>query len=161
MAELLQLLGVQDAAHYTSAASQPAVASQPDPQGLPASTLSGLLSDLLCPITQEPMRDPVVAADGRTYERTAIEGEWMHGCRCLECNAADAADILLRGWMHQCTSQTDCPRCCLAGWFARQAAAGQAPCSPLTNLPLEDVSLRPNMTVSSLVRAWQAAGLLE
>ena len=25
-----------------------------------------------CPITQEPMRDPVVAADGHTYERTAI-----------------------------------------------------------------------------------------
>lgn len=25
-----------------------------------------------CPITQEPMRDPVVAADGHTYERSAI-----------------------------------------------------------------------------------------
>ncbi|GKY95070.1 hypothetical protein MPSEU_000471200 [Mayamaea pseudoterrestris] len=25
-----------------------------------------------CPITQQPMRDPVVAADGHTYERTAI-----------------------------------------------------------------------------------------
>jgi pantothenate kinase len=84
LAELLQLLGVQDAAlqHYTSAASQPAVASQPAPHSFPDSTLSGLLSDLLCPITQEPMRDPVVAADGRTYERTAIEGGWRHGCRC-------------------------------------------------------------------------------
>jgi len=27
----------------------------------------------LCPITQSPMSDPVIAADGHTYERTAIE----------------------------------------------------------------------------------------
>jgi hypothetical protein len=37
----------------------------------------GLLADLLCPITQELMEDPVVAADGETYERAAIQG----GCR--------------------------------------------------------------------------------
>jgi hypothetical protein len=52
------------------------------------------------------------------------------------------------------------PSYSLAGWFAHQAAAGQAPCSPLTNLPLEDLSLRPNATVSGMVQAWQAAGVL-
>ncbi|GLC49957.1 hypothetical protein PLESTB_000326900 [Pleodorina starrii] len=31
---------------------------------------------LCCPITQEPLRDPVVAADGNTYERLAIEA-WL------------------------------------------------------------------------------------
>lgn len=30
----------------------------------------------LCPITQEEMADPVVAADGHSYEREAIE-EWL------------------------------------------------------------------------------------
>ena len=35
------------------------------------------LSELVvCPITHEPMVDPVSAADGQTYERRAIE-EWM------------------------------------------------------------------------------------
>jgi hypothetical protein len=29
-----------------------------------------------CPITGEPMRDPVVAADGHTYERKAI-ARWL------------------------------------------------------------------------------------
>ena len=29
-----------------------------------------------CPITGEPMREPVVAADGHTYERTAI-ARWL------------------------------------------------------------------------------------
>lgn len=33
-----------------------------------------LLAELRCPITQEPMLDPVVAADGETYERSAIKG---------------------------------------------------------------------------------------
>ena len=38
---------------------------------------SDALSELaLCPITHEPMVDPVMAMDGQTYERRAIE-EWM------------------------------------------------------------------------------------
>jgi len=32
--------------------------------------------DFYCPITHEVMRDPVVAADGFTYERSAIE-QWL------------------------------------------------------------------------------------
>jgi len=31
---------------------------------------------VVCPITHEPMVDPVSAADGQTYERKAIE-EWL------------------------------------------------------------------------------------
>ena len=32
--------------------------------------------NIICPITQEVMKDPVIAADGITYERSAIE-EWL------------------------------------------------------------------------------------
>ena len=32
--------------------------------------------ELLCPITLMPMKDPVIASDGRTYERSAIT-EWL------------------------------------------------------------------------------------
>ena len=35
-------------------------------------------SQYMCPITHEPMRDPVAAADGFTYERTNIE-QWLRG----------------------------------------------------------------------------------
>ena len=31
---------------------------------------------LCCPISMEIMRDPVIAADGHTYERSAIE-QWL------------------------------------------------------------------------------------
>ena len=34
------------------------------------------IDELVCPITLEIMSDPVVAADGRTYERSAIE-DWL------------------------------------------------------------------------------------
>ncbi len=36
----------------------------------------GLPEAFMCPITQVRLRDPVVAADGYTYERSAIEG-WL------------------------------------------------------------------------------------
>jgi hypothetical protein len=32
--------------------------------------------DFLCPITRKLMEDPVIAADGHTYSRSAIE-EWI------------------------------------------------------------------------------------
>ena len=34
--------------------------------------------DFMCPITHQRMTDPVVAGDGRTYERSAIE-RWFAG----------------------------------------------------------------------------------
>ncbi|MEW5309517.1 MAG: hypothetical protein WDW38_001402 [Sanguina aurantia] len=42
----------------------------------PSNTLPDSL--LLCPITQEVMRDPVIAADGHCYERAAI-ASWLAG----------------------------------------------------------------------------------
>ncbi|CAK9019275.1 unnamed protein product [Durusdinium trenchii] len=36
-------------------------------------------ADFICPITQDIMEDPVVAADGVSYERYAIELWWRNG----------------------------------------------------------------------------------
>ena len=54
------------------------------PSGLvvpPAAPAASLEDDLTCPITLDLMVDPVVAADGTTYERAAIEG-WINKARC-------------------------------------------------------------------------------
>ena len=40
----------------------------------------GELAAFLCPLTMEPMVDPVVAEDGRTYNRPAIEA-WLEDVR--------------------------------------------------------------------------------
>ncbi|PSC73305.1 U-box and intein containing von Willebrand factor type A isoform B [Micractinium conductrix] len=47
-------------------------ATQPTPPALD----DDLLQQLCCPITHEPMSDPMVATFGHTYERAAIEG-WI------------------------------------------------------------------------------------
>ncbi|KAK5619748.1 hypothetical protein CRENBAI_008095 [Crenichthys baileyi] len=41
------------------------------------SVCSGIPDEFLCPITRELMRDPVIAADGYSYEREAIES-WIN-----------------------------------------------------------------------------------
>uniref|UniRef100_A0A3B5L356 WD repeat, SAM and U-box domain-containing protein 1 n=1 Tax=Xiphophorus couchianus TaxID=32473 RepID=A0A3B5L356_9TELE len=41
------------------------------------SICSGVPDEFLCPITRELMREPVIAADGYSYERLAIEN-WIH-----------------------------------------------------------------------------------
>ena len=72
------------------------------------------IDELVCPITLEIMSDPVVAADGRTYERSAIE-DWL--------------------------------------------ATGRQT-SPLTNLPLENTTLRPNIALQAMLskfKAWDPA----
>ncbi|PRW45693.1 Structure-specific endonuclease subunit SLX1 [Chlorella sorokiniana] len=84
--------------------------------GLDGSLMTNLLC---CPITQEPLADPVLAADGQTYERGAMED-----------------------------------------WIARELAAGRPPCSPLTGVPLAELSLRPNLVVCGMVEAFAAVGLL-
>jgi len=48
-----------------------------------------------------------------------------------------------------------------AGWITRQVAAGQVPCSPLTGLPLEELTLRPNRALRSVIVSMQASGLLD
>ena len=47
-----------------------------------------------------------------------------------------------------------------ADWIQRPRPAGQAPCSPLTNEPLQDLTLRPNRLARSLIDSMRAAGLL-
>src|SRR3990167_10966745 len=67
--------------------------------------------DFLCPITREVMENPVVAADGFSYEKAAIE-QWI------------------------------------------QAFHLRQPTSPMTNLPLLNVSLIPNHTLRSAILQW-------
>ena len=49
--------------------SSPAEEAPPEGEGEPP-------DDFICPITTEIMSDPVMAADGHAYERTAIE-RWL------------------------------------------------------------------------------------
>jgi hypothetical protein len=52
------------------------------------------------------------------------------------------------------------PRLLFADWIQRPRQAGQVPCSPLTNEPLADLTLRPNHMACSLIATMRAAGLL-
>ena len=57
--------------------------SDSEPDVPPGAALDDALhSELCCPITNDVMQDPVIAADGTTYERHAIEGKWRDG-RCF------------------------------------------------------------------------------
>ena len=47
-----------------------------------------------------------------------------------------------------------------AAWIKRCQGAGQGPVSPLTNLPLEDLALRPNLLARSLIDSLRVAGRL-
>jgi hypothetical protein len=49
---------------------------RPDEDGLSERLLSSTPPDFICPITSCLMSDPVIAADGFTYERTAVE-RWI------------------------------------------------------------------------------------
>ena len=49
---------------------------------------------------------------------------------------------------------------CFAAWIKRCHDGGQAPVSPLTNLPLEDLALRPNLLARSLIDSLRVAGRL-
>jgi hypothetical protein len=97
--QLMRQLGVGSSSSSTGGSgdwdwSEPLPASPattaPTPPAARASTLGssiasprsfarGLREEVMCPITQEPMTDPVAAADGHNYERVAIEGGWDKG----------------------------------------------------------------------------------
>lgn len=93
--------------------------ARPSASAAGASPVPEVQAGLTCPITFALMQDPVLAADGHTYERAAIEA-----------------------------------------WISRQQGEGQAPCSPLTNLPLPSTELRPNLAARHLVVSLSTAGLL-
>ena len=52
----------------------------PSPLPSPTRCGEGIATQFLCPLTQRVMREPVVASDGFTYERTAIEVSSGGGC---------------------------------------------------------------------------------
>lgn len=53
-----------------------------------------------------------------------------------------------------------CPALPFAEWIARQQAAGQAPTSPATNLPLRNTDLVENRLAKALIGSLRAGGLL-
>ena len=59
--------------------------------GWPFPNMSGLatheMAAAVCPITQEIMEDPVVCADGHSYERSAIE-KWLQARQTSPCTNA-------------------------------------------------------------------------
>ena len=58
-----------DQARFAEGASSPAAEARPEGEEEPP-------DDFVCPITTEVMSDPVMAADGHAYERSAIE-RWL------------------------------------------------------------------------------------
>lgn len=73
---------IQETAECLGLMSAPAAAGDSERAGAAAAaaTAGAALDDALrgevcCPITHEVMEDPVIAADGTTYERAAIESE--------------------------------------------------------------------------------------
>ncbi len=82
-AALIQQAAVQlgllpDPAHGAGAAGGRAAAATPAGAALDDALLR---SEVCCPITHEIMEEPVIAADGTTYEKHAIESE----SRCTSC----------------------------------------------------------------------------
>ncbi|KAK9808919.1 hypothetical protein WJX72_006422 [[Myrmecia] bisecta] len=69
------------------------------------------LDEMECPITHEVMTDPVIAADGYTYERSAIEAWFeMHDTlpmtnEVVECKVL-IPNILMRRMIQRCRDQT-------------------------------------------------------
>ena len=95
--ELLAVLtpaGSADLAVATAAelsgASGAATASAPSAAG----SASWVPQQYLCPITLVMMRDPVITADGHTYERAAIE-EWLEAHSTSPCTGAPLAHRVL------------------------------------------------------------------
>jgi len=83
----------------------------PQPDGMPGTSLSSgagtrldaaTLGLLRCPLSRHFMRDPVLAADGVTYDRPAIQGaQGWGGVTCGAMaggHAGDRRGVMGRGW---------------------------------------------------------------
>ena len=90
--------------------------------------------EFLCPITQELMRDPVVASDGHTYEK------YVRAVRQPRVRVAARADCVVRACV-------DC-RSAIEEWIQKKAI------SPMTNGPLEG-KLYPNFSLKSRISEWK------
>lgn len=58
----------------------------------------------------------------------------------------------------RCCTPAGCHVC--AGWIKCQQNNSQRPTSPLTNLPLEHLTLTPNLAVRKMLASMQEAGVL-
>ena len=92
-----------------------------------------------CPITQERFLDPVVAADGHTYERAAIE-RWLSGRHCEQPFVASNCMV------PSAQPSLDCRP--LVGTSLKGARLWL---SPLTGLPLLTRELRPNYALRKAI----------
>uniref|UniRef100_A0A7S2D790 U-box domain-containing protein n=1 Tax=Octactis speculum TaxID=3111310 RepID=A0A7S2D790_9STRA len=92
--------------------------------------------DLCCPITRDLLVDPVTAADGETYERSAIE-RWLAD----KMEGLEAAKLELRE-----TGNSN---------RAKRAIAAGVP-SPLGHGSLAHGQLVPSRAVKRLAEKWQA-----
>jgi hypothetical protein len=92
--------------------------------------LSGVPNEFLCPIYKDIMRDPVVAADGFSYERAAIE-HWIR-----------QQDPLV----FEFTSEY--------GYLCRTQAK-----SPITRQPLGNSILKDNISLRKLIRDYLDRGV--
>jgi hypothetical protein len=89
---------VQTLEDYAAALTAIRQANQ-DLQGRVSEQQAELLASLVCPITQEVMMDPVVAADGHTYERRAIEIWLAQSDRSPLTNSPLSSRALQPNWL--------------------------------------------------------------
>lgn len=90
--------------------------------------------ELVCPITHELMvDDPVLAADGVTYERSTIEN-WFHN----QVAQLKMAEEQLRANPHL---------------RREQELVQRGVCSPLYGTPMHNLNLTPNTSVRNMARA--------
>ena len=62
-------------------------------------TLDGMVDELLCPITQQLPVDPVMAEDGRVYDRKTIQ-KWIDKTKTLEKVRKSFSSVLTRTEEH-------------------------------------------------------------
>lgn len=76
-AEVVARLSQRASDKAKSAESSNESSSDAEPEAHAAGGMTSGVWDLsLCPITKVPMREPVIAEDGHTYDREAIE-KWL------------------------------------------------------------------------------------
>lgn len=101
-------------------------ADAPDPAAsVPAATATPLPS-FLCPIGHAIMHDPVVCADGFSYERSAIE-RWLRRFPPPQRARSPCTNLVLR---HHTLVQNHSLRAAIAEWSAMQAAHDGAAALP-------------------------------
>ncbi len=106
------------------------------------------IDELVCPITLEVMSDPVVAADGRTYERTAIE-DWL--------SSHDTSPLTNLPLEHKGLRTNDALLAMLSKFHAWDPLSAAAPGDGLkASMPLEHAVLEKARALLSNVQALQA-----